>query len=313
MIRGGDGRGVRELGLVWLVFVPALAVTMVTYWRLPPGATYHFTETGPNGAISRTVVELDYPVAIAALAMLGVVWRWLEGWLRWLAIAAAIGCATLALPGIVSQDDLTARYRNLPAALGAGIALALVTVVVIRAPAASWACARLRGDTARIVIAVAILVFAIPWIVALFGFYVTDIPGLRSIFRGAQPTPGERLASVHRGLHEGLAGTQLVLAALLLSRGLRLVTVPRLRTTLSIYLAVMLTYGALVAAGDGWNEQVIKRGIVSWNFPNVLTPKLNAGWVLVIAAALAIHFLWFRRETLRSTPSGDTTTAGQSS
>ena len=29
----------------------------------------------------------------------------------------------------------------------------------------------------------------------------------------------------------------------------------------------MLTYGALVAAGDGWNEQVIKRGIVSWNFP----------------------------------------------
>ena len=77
----------------------------------------------------------------------------------------------------------------------------------------------------------------------------------------------------------------------------------------------MLTYGALVAAGDGWNEQVIKRGIVSWNFPTVLTPALNVGWALVIAAALAIHFLWFRRETLtlRSIPFGDTTTADRSS
>ena len=240
--------------------------------------------------------------------------EWLEGWLRWLAIVAAVGCATLVLPGIVSQDDLTARYRNLPAALGAGIALVLVTVVAMRAPAVSWACARLRGDTARIVIAAAILVFAIPWIVALFGFYVTDIPGLGSIFRGSQPTPGEHLASVHRGLHEGLAGTQLVLTALLLSRGLRSGGRHPLRATLSIYLAVMLSYGALVAAGDGWNEQVIKRGIVSWNFPTVLTPGLNVGWALVIAAALAIHLLWFRRETLsRSTPSGDTTTAVRSS
>ena len=314
MIRGGDGRGVRELWLVWLVYVPALVVTMVTYWRLPPGATYHFTETGATGAISRTVVELDYPVAIAALAMLAVVWRWLDGWLRGLAIAAAVGCATLVLPGIVSQDDLTARYRNLPAAVGTGIALVLVTVVVdSRTGGFVGVCTvagRHRSDRDR---------GCDPGVRHPLDRGAVRVlrdrhPGAAArIFRGSQPTPGEHLASVHRGLHEGLAGTQLVLTALLLSRGLGLVAGTRLRATLSFYLAVMLSYGALVAAGDGWNEQVIKRGIVSWNFPTVLTPGLNVGWALVIAAALAIHLLWFRRETLRSTPSGDTTTTVRSS
>ena len=137
MIRGDDGRGARELWLSWLVFVPALVVTMVTYWRLPPGATYNFNETGAKGAISRTVVELNYPVALAAIAMLAVSARWLRGWLRPLAVVAAVGCAVLAIPGVVSQDDLTARYRNLPAAMGATVALILVAVVVVRAPAVS--------------------------------------------------------------------------------------------------------------------------------------------------------------------------------
>lgn len=314
MIRGGDGRGTRELWLSWLVYVPALVITMITYWRLPPGGTYHFNETGATGAISRTVVELNYPVGLAAIAMLGVVARWLEGWLRMVAVIAAIGCVTLAIPGIVSQDDLTARYRNLPAAAGAVVALGLVAVVCLRAPAMSWAVARLRGDPARVLIAVAMLVWAIPWLFALCGFYVSDAPLLGHLFRGGQPTPGEHgLASVHRGLHEGLAGTQLAITALLLSRALGLVAGRRLRVALSVYLALMFSYGALVAAQDGWNEQVIKRGVTSWDIPNVLTPQLSWGWAIVIVTALGIHFGWFSRETARSIPSGDTTTAAQSS
>jgi hypothetical protein len=304
----------RELWLSWLVYVPALAITMITYWRLPPGGTYHFNETGVTGAISRTVVELNYPVGLAAIAMLAVVARWLGGWLRPLALVAAVGCLTLAIPGIVSQDDLTARYRNLPAAAGAMIALGVVAVVCLRAPAMSWATSRLGGDPARIGIAAVMLVWAIPWMFALCGFYVSSVPVLGDVFRGAQPTPGEHaLASVHRGLHEGLAGTQLAITALLLSRALGLVRAGSLRVVLSLYLALMLCYGVMVAAQDGWNEQLIKRGLVSWDIPNVLTPGLSAGWAIVILAALAVHFGWFRREPARSTPSGDTTTAGRSS
>ncbi len=315
MIRHGDGRGGRELWLSWLIYVPALAITMITYWRLPPGSTYHFNESGATGAISRTVVELNYPVGLAAIAMLAVVARWLRGWLRPLALVAALGCATLALPGIVSQDDLTARYRNLPAAAGAMIALGLVAVVGLRAPARSWATSRLGGDGARIVITAVMLVWAIPWIVrACAASTSPTVPLLGDVFRGAQPTPGEHnLASVHRGLHEGLAGTQLAITALLLSRALGLVAGSVLRAALSLYLAVMLCYGVMVAAQDGWNEQLIKRGLLSWDIPSVLTPKLSAGWAIVIVAALAIHFGWFRREAARSTPSCDTTTAGRSS
>ena len=65
----------------------------------------------------------------------------------------------------------------------------------------------------------------------------------------------------------------------------------------------MFSYGVLVAAQDGWNEQLIKRGVILWDFPNVLTPQLSWGWAIVIAGASAIHLGWFGRETARSIPS----------
>lgn len=291
----------RELALSWLVYVPVVLVSVITYWRLPAGATYHFDETGARGAISRTVVGLDYPVAIGGIAMLVLALHLLRGWYRPLAIASVALCLTVAVPGIVSQADLTARYRNLPAALGAVLALTLVAAVVAQSPAVAWARPRSRGDTLRIVIAAVMLVVAIPWMFAAAGFYVNQAPVLDLVFRGSQPTPGEpNLSSVHRGLHEGLAGTQLVLTALLLSRGIGLVPQRALRTAFSVYLALMLGYGVLVAAQDAWNEQLIKRGTVSWDLPSALTPQLDWGWFWVVVIAAVVHVAWFGRE--RSDP-----------
>jgi hypothetical protein len=311
---GADGRGTRELGLVLLVYVPALLITIVTYWRLPGGSTYHFDETGPGGAISRTIVELNYPVAIGAIALAWFIATRLAGTLRWVAVGAAVACATVAVPGIVSQADLAARDRNLPAALGALVALGLTATVIAGVPELRWARHRTRGDTIRIVLAIVMLVLAIPWIVALFGFYVSDVPGLGTVFRGAQPTPGQpSLASVHRGLHEGLAGVQLAITALLLSRCLGLLPAGIGRTLYSLYVSLMLTYGVMVALQDGWNEQLIKRGVVSWDVPSVLTPELSVGWAIVIAAAVLIHVVWFGPELVRSSAFGGTTTADRSS
>jgi hypothetical protein len=48
---------------------PLLAV-FVTYTRLPPAATSHFAATGVvDGGLSRTLVQVGYPVAIAAIPL----------------------------------------------------------------------------------------------------------------------------------------------------------------------------------------------------------------------------------------------------
>ncbi len=303
-------RGTLELALVLLVFIPALAVTVITYWRLPPGGTYNFWLTGAHGAVSRTIVELNYPVALAAIAVAFVWARRLPGRWPWVAAVAALLCATLGLPGVVSQDNLAASARNLPAAAGAVVLGGSAVWLVVSAWPPRWARSRSAADPWRIVIAVVMLVYAIPWIVALGGFYASDLPLLGRVVEAAQPTPGERnLPDVHRGLHEGLAGTQLVLTALLLSRCLGLVQGVWLRTAASLYLSLMFAYGLLVAAGDGWNEQLVKRGAVSFMLPDVLQPSVGWGWLWVLLLTLGIHLAWFGRERIRSTPCAETTTA----
>src|SRR5215831_3691158 len=91
-------------------------VTAITYWRLPPGATYHFDDTGLSGAASRVVSYLNFPVALIAIALVGAVAR---GKLAWIAIAL---CAVVAVPGVVDQGDLTANWLNVPALIGVGLA-----------------------------------------------------------------------------------------------------------------------------------------------------------------------------------------------
>jgi hypothetical protein len=71
----GQTSGVGELGWSWLIYLAILPPALITYARLPPLATYHFNATGlVGGGLSRTVTELNYPVAMAAipLAAIGV-------------------------------------------------------------------------------------------------------------------------------------------------------------------------------------------------------------------------------------------------
>lgn len=289
-----DRRGLREVWVSWALYVVFLGVTIVTYTRLPPGGTYNFEATGLwAGGLGRTLVELNYPVSLAAIALAAVAGR---GRPRLAALSIVLS-ATPALPGVVSQDDLTARWVNVPAAVGVLIALGLAVDAVVRAGGEGWARGWAgRGDVGRIAIGAVCVLWGIPWIVASLGFYVTSVPLLGQVFRAAQPTPGEAgLASVHRGLHEGLAGVQLALTALLLSRALPLLR-SRGREWLAVYLSVLLAYGLMVALRDGWNEQLVKRGITSHLPPDVLTPRLSWGWAVLILLAVAVDLLWFRPE-----------------
>jgi hypothetical protein len=251
------------------------AVTAVTYYRLPPGGTYNFFDTGFSGAVSRLITYANFPVAIIAIALVGATTR---GRLAWISIAL---CAVAFIPGVVSQDDLTAQWVNLPAV--AGVALALwLTWGAPRRPAPPL-------GRARLTIIVVTTLWSIPWMIADMGLYAQDIPLLGAVIRSRQPTPGDpALPSVHRGLHEGLFGLMLVVTALVLS-------VRRQPTWLSYYLALMFCYGLAVSFNDGWDEQVVKRGWTSNMFPSVLSPKLSLAWLVLVLAAVVVQRRWFAR------------------
>jgi hypothetical protein len=264
---------------LWAMYAAVGAATVVTYWRLPAGSTYHFSDTGPSGAASRLISYASFPVAVAAIAIVAA-----AAWGR-LAVLAIALCAVAAVPGVVSQDDLTAQWSNAVPLAGVLLAVALTW----RAPGPRR---RMPLGRLRIALIALLVIWAVPWIIAAFGLYADDLPPLGDLIRSREPTPGKpALASVHLGLHEGLFGAQLAITALVLTARPR-----RMPAALSLFLALVLCYGVAIWANDGWNEQFVKRGWTDTQLPFLLNPSLGLGWAGLIAAAIAVHLLWFRRE-----------------
>ena len=271
---------IRALLSTWALLATFALLTFVTYSRLPPEQTYNVSREGLAGGASRALVYLNFPVAFVAVGILLVCLERLRGrGSRLLALAGIALCAVAAWPGVLDQDDLDARWINALPAAGVAVA-ALVSVLAVRErPSAA---ARLVG-LLRPVLAVAAALVCIPWLFAEAGFYAPD-----PIMADEVP-PGEHEAAVHLGGHHGTYGVILVLSALALS-------LLALRAVTSIVVALLLAYGAALAAEDFWHEQIQKRGTSSWKFPSVLEPKLDWAWLVIILAAAAIELLWFRRE-----------------
>src|SRR5437773_896993 len=82
----------REVRLVWIVVAALLTVVVVTYARVPTGDLYNVSTGGLGGGFGRAVVELNYPVALVALGVLGVTAPLLGRRRRALAVLAASLC-----------------------------------------------------------------------------------------------------------------------------------------------------------------------------------------------------------------------------
>ena len=285
-IRPGQGEALAAWGLWALV----LAAIVVTYARLAPADLYHVSRGGLAGGLSRALVEVNFPIALAAIALVLVAMAALSGVAWWIAGPSIALCAVTAWPGVVDQDDLDARWVNALPGLGVALALGL-TIAAARHGGRGFA-PRLRLDLVRLAIAAITLFVSIPWIAALLGFYlpeglfIMERPGIEN---------GTTIAAVHLGEHHGFMGTLLVWTALLLSRPVA-VMVGRLRTTAWVYLSVAFAYGAVNMTQDAWNEQLWKRGTVDWRIPSALEPGPDPIW-LVTLALTALTALALRRES----------------
>lgn len=294
--------GLREVYVVWLLFALAAVAVFVTYWRLPPSELWKVTQSGLAGGAGRAFVFLSYSAALAAIAVVAIVVDRLQDRRAvLLGIASVVLCATVAIPGVQTPNDLDAKWANLPAVVGVAIAASLTVWAAARGRAEEVHTTR-AGDLARLGTTLVVLFLATPYIAAELGFFLNGVPLLGWIFQTGQLRPepggGAAHAAVHHGHHHGLDGFLLAVTALLLSRLLGGIRRHGLRALTAAYLSLMLVYGLANMANDLWTEQVVKRDWTSWQIPDVLSPSLSAAWALIVACAVVVYLAFWRERPL---------------
>ena len=279
----------------WALWALVVLAIVVTYARRDPVDLYHVSRDGIAGGLARALVELNFPIALVAIALALVALGALPARAWWAGGPAIALCAVTAWPGVVDQDDLDARWVNVVPALGVAIALVL-TVLAARHGGTAFA-ARLRLDLVRLVLAVVALVLSIPWIAAILGFYLPE--GVFIMERPGLEPDGTTIAAVHLGQHHGFMGALILMSALFLSR-------PRLPgrvgTATWLYVSLAFAYGGVNMVQDAWNEQLVKRGWLDRRIPSALQPDLAPIWlvVLALAALTALALRWETRAEART-------------
>ena len=289
--------GLREVAILWGVYLFVAAEVFATYSRLPVHELYHVSENGRSAGAGRALVFLNWPVALAAIPMLAVVAADARSRaVSRLAVVAAVLCAAVFWPGVVDQANLDAAWWNAIAAGGVALALGITLFVLLRNGLGPSV--RALGDRMRWAITVVLALLALPWLAADLGFLIGRWPLLGSIYYSDEwyaPFGHVRVhRAVHAGNHHGLVGALLVVTVLLLSRTLPRLT-PRLRAFVSAYLSILVLYGLANVANDFWLEQVVKRGATQWEFPSMVVPSATLKWLILLVLATLLYAFVLRR------------------
>ena len=280
---------------VWAVLTLIVldgSAVIATYSRFPHTELYHVHHADTiAGGFGRELVALNFPFALVGIALVGLAWPRLHGWLRALGVVAIAMCAVVYFA--VDQANLDAKPLNAVPALGLALAVTLAFAVGLPSVPRNK-----RGDRVRIGLAAVLIFFCAPLIAAELGFFLDGVPFLGWFYETARLTtqPGHPALhhAVHHGQHHGWQATMLSLTALGFSR------LPRPRV-LDAYLALMLAYGIGNLVNDDWLEQVVKRGWTNHEVPGILTPAANWGWAAVLVVAFVIWRYWFSQPR-RTTP-----------
>lgn len=259
--------------------VIALAI-LVTYSRIPHEKLYHVSADGLLGGLSRVVVFVNWPGALIASAVLGIV---VERTRRpSVALVALVLCLVIFIPGVLDQADLDAKWINVVPAIGVLLVFSLSVAAARSGGVGGWGSP--RGDRVRIAAFAVLGLVSLPWFFSELGFY---IPG--GVFLASEVHEG--VAAVHLGEHHGFVGLQVIAAMILLSRELPRLNVGWRRTALAAWMSGLIAYGLGNIANDAWGEQVVKRGWTDFGLPSVVRPSVNWLWLVVLAVGAAIFVL----------------------
>lgn len=257
------------------------------------------SQTGLRGGLSRALVFLGWPTGLAAFPVLAITLDRIlaSGRNRRVAIGLALLAfslaATILIPGVLEEADLDAKASNGLAAAGV-VLVAVLAIWGARTIGTDGATPTQRSDRVRVLVGTVLLLVSLPWLFAEIGIFIGDIPPLGHVYRSEQiwtSPEGETVPSVHLGHHHGMGGMLLVVTALLLSRELVRMRPTALRTSLAVYLSLLMAYGIGNIANDAWYEQVVKRDWTDWAIPNVIRPGFTWMWGLLIVVGTGIFFM----------------------
>jgi hypothetical protein len=110
-------------------------------------------------------------------------------------------------------------------------------------------------DKFRVIMLISLIFISLPWILALFGVFIDDIPGLR-FFMSKEAIPWEdNLPAVHLGMHHGYTGFYLCIFVFLVSYSINAIKTQKLRTFWGLTCNIVLFFGIYSVAQDFMNEQ----------------------------------------------------------
>lgn len=293
--------GLREVFAIWLLYSAVSLIILAVYANHPANVFYHYSGHGLRGAFGRMIVYLNFPFGFVALALLGIAMARFAAFratvspaVRRGVEAAAILAVPLLLtaiwPGVVSQASLAVKPINAVPAIGVALAI-IVTLAVWPMTGLGEALPLRRADAVRLGIIVALVILGLPWILAELGVRIANVPLLDRWFRPEGTVGGHHPVGVHLGDHHGLDGVLFVATTLILSRGLTRIGVRWLRRTLSIYLGLMLVYGAANALQDFWGEQIVAPGWTRHEMPGVLQPAITPAWGVMVTLGIVAAVL----------------------
>src|SRR5207244_13217661 len=100
-----DVRPTRVVLVIWAMFAVATVAVVITYSRLPPERLYNVTGSGfLHGGLSRALVYVNFPVGLAAVAMLLVLADRMSFERRIADFAAVVLCGAMVSGGGVQRD-----------------------------------------------------------------------------------------------------------------------------------------------------------------------------------------------------------------
>lgn len=280
-----------EVVVLWVLLAVVATEILTTYTRVPAAELYYVTGSGLGLAIRQTLLFVGFPAGLVAVLLAGVsADRRSPRAALLLTAVMAVAAITAVVGAGVDEVDADVRTISILAVGGVAIAAAL-SMAAARGGLAPLR--RLPGDRLRVIAALALALLAIPWMLADLGFAVDQVPGLNRVFisEAVRPDPGRPLpfSAVHDGHHHGMDGVLLAWSALLGSRLLAGLGTARLRGALGPYVALLLVFGTANAAQDFWTEQVVKRGLVSYELPRFTAVSVDVKWLLLLVITIGVH------------------------